>query len=370
MNRSNVLTDLPHFDRAVLIVIDALRYDFVEQMPKVSHLLRNQQACQIKVKVHPPTVTMPRLKALISGTVPSFLDVILNFGSTEMTTDNILFRLKAKNRNIVFYGDNVWTKMFPEPKMFLRTGVNTDSFFVNDFYEGDKNITKNLGTEVKKADEWNLLLLHYLGLDHIGHVLGAKDTKINEKLLEMDRVIIKLQENFKGKNVPIFITGDHGMRDAGGHGGSSSAEIFVPFLAIGFPCRGTETNKIYDQVDLATTLSVLLGLPIPSTSVGGIITELFHHLNDQELVLALNYSGNWLLQKSIKQKGENFVRNTEYFSQLIEAMKRFGDGHTDVTVRGKFTTVIEKMREGLVENFVKYDMTSIKIGIFTAISVR
>lgn len=72
---------------------------------------------------------------MISGTVPSFLDVILNLGSSEMTSDNLLNKLRDKDRRIVFYGDNVWTKMFPHDEMFLRKSENFDSFFVNDFHE-------------------------------------------------------------------------------------------------------------------------------------------------------------------------------------------------------------------------------------------
>lgn len=43
--------------------------------------------------------------------------------------------MKKQNKNIVFYGDNVWTKMFPDDNFFIRKGENKDSFFVNDFYE-------------------------------------------------------------------------------------------------------------------------------------------------------------------------------------------------------------------------------------------
>jgi hypothetical protein len=35
-------------------------------------------------------------------------------------------------------------------------------------------------------------VLHYLGLDHIGHLEGARSPKIKPKLLEMDEVIKKI----------------------------------------------------------------------------------------------------------------------------------------------------------------------------------
>ena len=35
-------------------------------------------------QVHAPTVTMPRIKALTTGSIPGFVDVILNFGSKDL----------------------------------------------------------------------------------------------------------------------------------------------------------------------------------------------------------------------------------------------------------------------------------------------
>ena len=37
--------------------------------------------------------------------------------------------------------------------------------------------------------DWKLMILHYLGLDHIGHVEGPFSGKVPGKLKEMDKVI-------------------------------------------------------------------------------------------------------------------------------------------------------------------------------------
>lgn len=128
--------------------------------------------------------------------------------------------------------------------------------FVNDFYEvginsknlkfklcfffnfkkfvnkGDNNVTKQLQLELKSID-WHLLILHYLGLDHIGHVEGPFSAKVPPKLAEMDKVIEKIH-----KSVPfVLITGDHGMRDTGGHGGGSFSEVNVPLVVCGLMAK-------------------------------------------------------------------------------------------------------------------------------------
>lgn len=59
-----------HFNRTVIMIIDALRLDFItqrpENMPHVHNALRSgsggADACLLNVHVHSPTVTLPRIK--------------------------------------------------------------------------------------------------------------------------------------------------------------------------------------------------------------------------------------------------------------------------------------------------------------------
>jgi ethanolaminephosphotransferase len=37
----------------------------------------------------------------------------------------------------------------------------------------DNNVTRNIAPELENND-WGLMVLHYLGLDHIGHKAGPK----------------------------------------------------------------------------------------------------------------------------------------------------------------------------------------------------
>lgn len=57
--------------------------------------------------------------------------------------------------------------------------------------KGDQNITQKLGEELKRKD-WKLLILHFLGLDHIGHVEGPFSSKVPVKLKEMDTNIMQI----------------------------------------------------------------------------------------------------------------------------------------------------------------------------------
>jgi ethanolaminephosphotransferase len=77
---------------------------------------------------------MPRIKAITTGSIPSFLDVILNFAESDTTSslatqDTWLAQMKAKEAGkMVMYGDDTWLKLFPG--MFDRAD-GTSSFFVS-----------------------------------------------------------------------------------------------------------------------------------------------------------------------------------------------------------------------------------------------
>lgn len=89
------------------------------------------------------------------------------------------------------YGDDTWLKLFPDT--FSRAD-GTSSFFVSvsrlsldkcmidvgilkfscqDYTEVDNNVTRHIPIELENSD-WNGMIMHFLGLDHIGHKSGPR----------------------------------------------------------------------------------------------------------------------------------------------------------------------------------------------------
>lgn len=238
-----------------------------------------------------------------------------------MDVDNLISQMKTQGK-IIFYGDNTWTKLFPDT--FTRQGENVDSLFVNDFYEGDKNVTERLTAELIHPD-WKMLILHYLGLDHIGHVEGPTSEKVPSKLEEMDKQVTKIvtamaKWRSRTDRPSLFLlTGDHGMRDTGGHGGSSPGETLVPLVVTGAQCEST--SEVYNQIDLATTVSVLMGVPIPYSSIGVIIPELLGDLSAEQQLFALHYNGERLLAKIRKHFRFDDFGDLEFYKQHQQALE-------------------------------------------------
>lgn len=101
---------------------------------KANRLIRSGAAQPFTARADSPTVTMPRIKAIITGSVPSFSDIVLNVAESDSTSslahqDNLLTQLKmGLGKRMVMYGDDTWLRLFPGT--FDRFD-GTTSFFVS-----------------------------------------------------------------------------------------------------------------------------------------------------------------------------------------------------------------------------------------------
>ena len=180
--------DYPLVDKLIFIVIDALREDFVfgpnSPMSFTKMLIKNGSAVPYIAKASAPTVTLPRLKALTAGTPPVFLDFIsnLNEGKQNDASDSWVKQLYLIGKKIVLLGDDTWLRLFPR-EYFIRADPTT-SFYVKvllnlfpnrqDTVIVDRNVTRHIREEFTQNKDWDVLIMHYLGVDHVGHVEGAK----------------------------------------------------------------------------------------------------------------------------------------------------------------------------------------------------
>ena len=210
--RPKYIQEMKKFERMVLIVIDALRTDLAfsreSQFPFLHQLIEKGQAVHFQTFAASPTVTLPRLKAILTGSLPSFSDIIHNFNSSQLKEDNLLLQLYKAGKEIIFYGDDTWLKLFPSH--FFKRSEGVSSFFVYDTIEVDNNVTRHLEKEIRSRD-WQVLCLHYLGLDHIGHSEGSSSPLMPKKQKEMDEVIKKVFTSFGEKDLLVLL-GDHGMK--------------------------------------------------------------------------------------------------------------------------------------------------------------
>ncbi|XP_009693241.1 PREDICTED: LOW QUALITY PROTEIN: GPI ethanolamine phosphate transferase 3 [Cariama cristata] len=278
------------FSKAVLVIIDALSFEFAHFNPakasplpyenKLSflHYLTTSQphhARLYRFRADPPTATMQRIKGLTTtGSLPTFIDVGSNFATYAIQEDNLLAQLVQNGRRVVFMGDDTWEGLFP--KKFFRSYF-FPSFNVKDLHTVDNGILQHLYPAVDSG-EWDVLIAHFLGVDHCGHKHGPDHPEMAKKLTQMNEMLRALVDHL-GNDTLLLVAGDHGMTETGDHGGDSEKEVnaalFVysrrPLFATGPP----EEPEAIPQVNLVPTVALLLGVPIPYSNIGEVMAELF-----------------------------------------------------------------------------------------------
>lgn len=374
------------FHKLIFVVVDAMRADFMysddSEMSFLHELIKEGTALPFTAYSNPPTVTLPRLKGITGGGLPSFVDAIFNVAENEKSSsevdssDSWLAQMRLKKKVMHFFGDDTWLKLFP-PSDFFDVYEGTSSFFVSDFHEVDSNVTRHLQSELSNPS-WDALILHYLGLDHIGHKGGPSSPFMKPKQREMDNVL-KLLYTLCAKNsndTLIVLLGDHGMNEIGNHGGSSLGET-NPGLALisprfhelqsgqRSPLPKNDEFKYYkhvSQIDLVPTISALFDIPIPKNNVGIIIRDilaLWTELHSAKRVLLENCRQFLTLLTATSGKSDS------YLSQIRDSY----DLLADFDQRGveDYYDFLSDIQGTLTKKATKYSYPEMAIGVFLII---
>ncbi|SPC62242.1 related to GPI13 - protein involved in glycosylphosphatidylinositol biosynthesis [Ustilago sp. UG-2017b] len=221
----------PTHKKVVVLIVDALRYDFIASPPPPSSSaaqgvedgwtpnpyyhnilsVPSQLTTRYGIPANaskpgpssfiahftadPPTTTLQRLKGLTTGTLPTFIEAGANFGSAgtgvgQVNEDHWIAQFKASilaqsgkneggNAGLVFAGDDTWSTVFPglfdSDKMWTY-----DSFNVEDLDTVDR------------------------------HRFGASHPKMKVKLEEVQAFLKDIIEAIDDETL-LVLMGDHGM---------------------------------------------------------------------------------------------------------------------------------------------------------------
>ncbi|KAJ3531710.1 hypothetical protein NMY22_g8035 [Coprinellus aureogranulatus] len=317
---STQVSSLSTHKRAVVLIIDSLRFDFVlpdvPESPSPYHhniltlpakltKRQPQHSFIFNSYADPPTTTLQRIKGITTGSLPTFIDIGNNLGASSISEDSIIVQLGRAGRKSAFMGDDTWMSVFPDS--FERNMIFPfDSFNVEDLHTVDEGVIAHLFPLLEdRSKPFDFLVGHFLGVDHVGHRVGPDHPSMKAKLQQMNDVLERVVRLLDEETL-LVVLGDHGMDRSGDHGGDgtleTSAAMWVyskgPALASKpipsgllqyrtFP--GTsKPHRGIQQIDILPTLSLLLGLPIPFNNLGTIIPEFFSRKGQLEKALQLN----------------------------------------------------------------------------------
>lgn len=198
-------------------------------------------------------------------------------------------------------GDDTWMSLFPND---FQTAYPFPSFDVWDLHTVDDGVVQHLFPKLSQSAQdrdWDILVGHFLGVDHAGHRYGPEHIAMARKLEQvngwLERVFDMVDEH-----TLVIVMGDHGMDPKGDHGGDTRLEMdTVTFLYSKSPILSPTTSAAWDhvlqklnstlphshsfvyhdgfrsipQIDFVATFAQLMGIPIPFGNLGVAIPELF-----------------------------------------------------------------------------------------------
>jgi ethanolamine phosphate transferase 2 subunit G len=139
--------------------------------------------------------------------------------------------------------------------------------------------------------DWEAWIMHYLGLDHIGHKSGPNSPNMIPKQHEMDGIVREIYTEMSRQpelaNTLLVLCGDHGMNEGGNHGGSAPGETSPALVFMSPKLKSisgglespTDPSDEFDyytkieQSDVAPTIAGLLGFPVPLNNLGVFIPD-------------------------------------------------------------------------------------------------
>jgi predicted AlkP superfamily pyrophosphatase or phosphodiesterase len=260
--------------KVALVLSDGLRDDIAaERMGFLEHLIETGQGTRYHVQGELPTLSRPMYETVHTGlpvtqhgiysnqivrrsSVPNVFEVAVQNGRTTGAAAYYWF---SELYNRVPY-DLVDDREVDDPSLLIQHG----RFYTEDSYP-DKELFLAAATLVRRFSP-DYLLVHPMGMDHLGDTLGADTSGYRNNAIVQDIILANLIPEWHERGYTVLVTADHGMGADRSHGGTTPDVRMVPMYLLP-PAGGGRgnTGETISQLQVAPTVLSLMGLPIPTT---------------------------------------------------------------------------------------------------------
>jgi hypothetical protein len=263
----------PVAERAVLIVLDGIRLDVSRGMRELQALAGRGSSGTSRSVL--PSLSNPNWAVFMTGAWPE-VNGVTNNGRFRPPPVDSLFSLAADaDLPRAAAGSTFWGRAFGD---YLEGNL---LFQQKDFPHGYGAAAISAwqadlcgGIERFFSDRSSgLLVAGITGADGAAHDDGGESQAYRKVVQAVDRCLGSLVKTLDDGRTAFVIVSDHGhidRRGGGGHGGAEPEVMEVPLVLFGKGVRQAQGWQA-QMVDIAPTLSVLLGLPLPATNQGGIL---------------------------------------------------------------------------------------------------
>jgi hypothetical protein len=304
--------------RVFLVVIDGLRLDRSYELPFLDELRR--RGVDGEATSHYPTWSRPNYVSILTGVPPHASGVRTNHHATPVQLDSLMDRARAAGLRVATATDyDVLPRLFlrrqghgppPTPDEIdlqaagapqaasdpqdpgVEAAPDLDSLEQPAALPGIRAPDADLASPFDDARyaPWpggfseagsalaaghaDLVILLVGAVDAAGHAHGGNSPQYRDAAVIADRAVARVLAHVDLSHDAVIVTADHGHTGRGGHGGVEPEVLAVPLIAAGAGILPGTTALDARLIDLAPTVSALLGLPAPGHGLGRTLTEL------------------------------------------------------------------------------------------------
>lgn len=262
----------PFGEQVVFVLIDALRYDTSlkpEVMPTLNQL-RNQGA-SARMHSQTPSYSSPGYGVLLTGAWPYLSDApAFNLDYENIypfTQDNVFSSAKRHGLRTAASGYYWFEQLIP------KDALDIGYFTSEEDHQADRAVV-DAAIPWLESREYDLILIHLDQVDYAGHHEGGPQGEGWEQAASrVDALLAEIVSEMDLSEDVLVICSDHGQIDQGGHGGHDAITLEEPFIMVG---KGIKSGVYEDilMVDVAPTLAALIGINLPASTQGRVLTDM------------------------------------------------------------------------------------------------
>lgn len=263
-------------EHLLFVIVDGLRYDIATNpalMPRFSAAMKQHRSADIMAG--PVSMTSSAVQSFASGQRGRLEQVARNINPDPPPFQSWMQNARERGLRVALVGDRTWLDAYgpyfdearPDPP-----GVAIDFDYNAQTFRDGRDVL---------AHAPNALILHFVTPDHQGHAYGVSSARYRAHIANFDRMLFQLLSEV-GPQWTVVVTSDHGANDAGDHGADVLIHRRSPIFAYGPGIAPPAApSPRLDQIDVAGTLTALLGVPAPCHSQGHLLVD-WLALSDQE----------------------------------------------------------------------------------------
>ncbi len=268
-------TAKPSTGGVLLIIVDGLRVDTSKELD-TWNAARNglgstPPGADLTAITGQPSLSDPAAAVIPSGTTQEIHAVTTNWYEGLLRVDNLFTAAKRSGKTTTVVAGKGWVDLYGESIGTMHKYDDSSGDYDQQVFDRALSILRAAKTPGGQPLP-DLLIVHFSGVDNASHEFGGTSPENLAEAKKIDGYIGQLLADYDLADRTAILTADHGHIATGGHGGWEPEVINVPLVFIG---RSVTPGKMpaANQWDIAPTISALLGMSMPSETIGKILDD-------------------------------------------------------------------------------------------------